>query len=117
ALDRITNMVDAVGSSGFQYTSFGALLSEDGPWSSNLITYGYRTNHLLASLSLQQPNGSAWLQSVDYDLANRVRTITSPAGAFNYSYQLAGGLVNKITLPNNCFITNAFDVAGRLIGT
>ena len=36
---RLTNMVDAVGTTAFTYTSFGALLSEDGPWADDRIAY------------------------------------------------------------------------------
>jgi hypothetical protein len=34
-------MVDAVGTSRYTYTDFGALLSEDGPWDSDTVSYGY----------------------------------------------------------------------------
>ena len=36
ALNRLTNLVDAVGTSSFSYAAWGGLLSEDGPWGRNI---------------------------------------------------------------------------------
>src|SRR5207237_1280086 len=41
ALNRLTNMADAVGTTLYTYTSTGNLQSEDGPWESDTLTYGY----------------------------------------------------------------------------
>jgi YD repeat-containing protein len=49
ANSRLTNMVDAAGTSRFTYTDFGALLSEDGPWDNDTVTYGYTTTDCAAS--------------------------------------------------------------------
>jgi hypothetical protein len=53
-------MVDAVGTSRYTYTDFGALLSEDGPWDSDTVSYGYTMNRLRSKLTLLQPNASDW---------------------------------------------------------
>ena len=44
ALNRVTNMLDAVGTTGYGYTSFGALQSEDGPWAADTVTYSHTGN-------------------------------------------------------------------------
>ena len=54
ALNRLTNMVDAVGTSPFVYKPFGGLESEDGPWSSDTVTYSYNNARLRSALSLAQ---------------------------------------------------------------
>ena len=41
AANRLTNMVDAVGTTKFGYTAASLLQSEDGPWSSDTVTYSY----------------------------------------------------------------------------
>src|SRR5438105_1015681 len=85
ALNRLTNMVDAAGTCNYSYSSFGALQSEDGPWDNDTVTYSY-TNQLRSGLSLSQPNASPWAQSYGYDSANRLTSLTSPAGTFSYAY-------------------------------
>jgi hypothetical protein len=49
-------MVDAVGTTKYTYTAGNQLLSEDGPFGSDVITNAY-SNRLRTSLSLQQPTG------------------------------------------------------------
>ncbi len=66
ALNRPTNMVDAVGTTRFTYNVNGLLDSEDGPWADDTVSYGYNTGRLRSSLTLQQPNASAWIQSYLY---------------------------------------------------
>src|SRR5258707_13891441 len=85
ANNRLTNMVDAVGTTAYAYTSFGALLSEDGPWTSDTVTYSYQ-NRLRTGLNLQAANASDWVQSYGYDGARRMTSLTSPAGSFSYAY-------------------------------
>lgn len=40
-LNRLTNMVDTVGMSAYSYDQVGQLLSEDGPWSNDTVSYTY----------------------------------------------------------------------------
>jgi YD repeat-containing protein len=121
-MNRLTNMTDGIGTSSFTYTQTGQLQSETGPWASDTITYTY-SDRLRTGLELQQPNASDWIQSYGYDSANRLQTLTSPAGTFGYTYNpgLTGssssGLVAKITLPNGAWITNTYDSNARMTGT
>jgi RHS repeat-associated protein len=114
AAGRITNMIDAVGSSSFAYTSFGALWTEDGPFSSDTLTNHYTANHLRGAFSVLTTAGTNWQNAFTYDAANRLLTNISWAGSFTYSYQGAGGLVQKIQYDNGCSVTNAYDSVGRL---
>src|SRR6266487_5211176 len=128
-------MVDAVGTNRYTYTAWGALLSEDGPWADDTVTYAYTTNRLRSKLTLGQPNASDWAQTYAYDKANRLTNTTSPAGAFGYRLRTgkffdpvdftfgqselptAGSLVERLTLPSTAYITNAYDTLARLTGT
>ena len=56
--NRLTNMVDRVGTSGFSWTAAGHLTGEDGPWDNDNVSYGY-THRLRTSLGLAQPNAPA----------------------------------------------------------
>ena len=66
ALNRLTNLVDGIGSTAFTGTDGNQLASEDGPWASDSVSYGY-TNRQRSSLAVQQPNASPWAQSYGYD--------------------------------------------------
>ena len=85
ALNRLTNMVDGVGTTAYGYDAAGQLLSEDGPWAYDTVSYTYN-NRLRTGLSVQAPNADAWTQSYGYDSARRLTSVTSPAGAFSYTY-------------------------------
>ena len=136
ALNRVTNMVDAVGATTFAFTSFGALSSEVGPWANDAVTYSYYNNHLRGGLSLAQPNASPWAVSYSYDGANRLQTLGAPQGNFTYFYQgdsftdgggcsscggsfapSGGSLIKALLLPSGSYITNTFDSVGRTTAT
>lgn len=123
ALNRLTNMVDAVGPTSYTFNNAGLLASEDGPWANDAVTYAYN-NRLRSSLSLDQPNASPWAQSYGYDSAKRLTPITSPAGAFSYTYPASGATIAQnsplhlnLGLPNGAYITNAYDNLARLTNT
>ena len=116
ALNRVTNMVDAAGTTTYSYAAGGQLWTEDGPWSSDTVTntYSYR---LRTALSLQQPTG-LWTNGFGYDAAKRLTNVTSPAGPFSYSYHASRlTLLDKLSLPNTSYITNRYDSAAQLTGT
>jgi YD repeat-containing protein len=116
-LNRLTNMVDAVGTTHYAYDSVGQLLSEDGPWNDDTVSYSY-ANRRRTGLSVLAPNSSPWVQSYAYDAANRLTNIVTPAGAFGYQYPSGiQNLVSSIQLPNGSAITNAFDANARLLAT
>jgi YD repeat-containing protein len=118
ALNQLTNMIDAVGTTKRSYTAVGQLLSEDGPWASDTVTYSY-TNRLRSSLSLQQPSASAWTNGYAYDAMKRLTNITSLAGSFGYQYPASGPspLVARLSLPGGAYITNSYDSMARLLST
>jgi RHS repeat-associated protein len=118
SLNRLTNIVDGLGTSRYTYTSGNQLLTEDGPWDNDTVTYAY-SSQLRSSLSLLQPSASPWTNTLVYDAAKRMTNITSPAGAFAYSYPASSSQYQaSITLlPNGSFITNAYDSSARLLST
>src|SRR2546426_3407987 len=110
-------MVDALGTTKYTYYAGGLLNTEDGPWSSDTVSYTYK-NRLRASLSLQQATGS-WTNGYTWDAAHRLSTETSPAGTFTYNYKVgqASSLPIKLSLPNSSYITNTYDNVARMTGT
>ncbi len=117
ALNRLTNMVDSVGTTAFSYTPSGQLQTESGPWTNDTLTCTY-VQGLRTALALSQTTGS-WSQSYGFDAGWRLQSVTSPAGSFGYSYNFepASPLVTGITLPNGANITNSYDSLARMTGT
>ena len=82
----------------YTYHANGQLGSEDGPWADDTVSYSYN-NGLRSGLSLLQPGAGAWAQSLFYDPAKRLETVTSPAGQFGYQYLSApGGTLSRASL-------------------
>ena len=122
SVNRLTNMVDALGATTYTYDGNGAVRTEDGPWASDTMTFAY-TNGLRIGLSLQQPAASDWSQTYGYDGANRLQTLVSPAGTFTYQYASAGNnLAPASRRPVEVdfsygSIVNAYDNLARLTNT
>ena len=121
ALNRLTNMVDGVGTTTYAYDAAGQPLTENGPWADDTVSYTYN-NRLRASVSVLGPNASAWTEAYGYDAAKRLTSLTSPAGTFSYDYSTEQGvspasLVRAITLPSGAYITNSYDNVARLLST
>jgi RHS repeat-associated protein len=121
AVNRLTNLVDAVGTTRYTWNAIGQLLSEDGPWSDDTVSLTYQ-NRLRAGLSVTQPNAVAWSQSYAFDAMKRLTNLASPAGSFGYDYKVGpsvspASLVRLITLPGGNWITNELDSVGRVTST
>lgn len=118
ALRRMTNMIDALGTHTFTYDATGQKLSEGGLWTNDIVSYTY-TNRLRIGLSVEAPSGGiVWTQSYAHDTAKRMTNVTSPAGQFSCLYDPTHHQkIAKLTLPNNAFITNSFDLRARILST
>ncbi|MDA1277551.1 MAG: hypothetical protein O2960_26415 [Verrucomicrobia bacterium] len=132
ATKRLTNMQDgfsfSVGSSvgtGWTYTSSGELKTEDGPLPNDTITYDFYFNHIRSALKVQQESGTNWVQQYGYDGGLRMNVIQSPAGWFTNFFSpgvlsgttAASSLIQKRTLANGAYVTNAYDNVARLAFT
>jgi RHS repeat-associated protein len=120
SLNRLTNMVDAVGTTKYAYTAGNQLWTEIPPSqiSNSTVTNTY-TNRLRTMMVLRQPSG-VWTNKFVYDAAGRLTNVTSPAGVFSYTPGGASGasrLTKKVLLPNTSYVTNTFDTVGRMTGT
>ncbi len=111
-------MVDGVGTTSYQYSVFGALLSEDGPWSDDTVSYGYDNGLRRQGVSMGRPGGVAWSQTYAYDSSGRLDGITAPEGTYDYQYTASRPMrVQKLVLPGGASITNAYDGLARLTST
>ena len=116
-LNRLTQMVDGIGTTAYSYTAGNQLLTEDGPFDSDTVTntYAYR---LRTELDLEEPAG-VWTNVFGYDAAKRLTNVISPAGSFGYAFVPAGVShhASLVTLPNSAVITNGFDSVARQTAT
>jgi YD repeat-containing protein len=91
----MTNMVDAVGSTRFSYDAASQLLSEDGPWADDQISFDY-TSRLRTGLNLAVPNATPWSVAYTYDGAKRLTNVSSPAGTFGYKHDTLARLNTQL---------------------
>jgi RHS repeat-associated protein len=116
-LNRLTSMVDGVGTTAYTYDQVGELLSEGGLWPNDTVTYTY-AERLRDGLSLQAPNAAPWVQVYLYDNLQRLMNLTSPAGMFGYTYDAVQlQRVDQLALPNGANINNTYDSVARLLST
>jgi RHS repeat-associated protein len=120
-LNRLTNMLDGTGTTSYGYDAAGQVLSEDGPWADDTVSYTYN-NRLRTGMSVLAPNASPWTQNYGYDAEKRLTSVASPAGSFGYDYSVEQGvspasLIRALTLPNGAYITNTYDNVARLLST
>ena len=123
-LNRLTNMIDAIGSTVFTWTDGSQLASENGPWASDTVSYAY-SGKLRSSMTIAAPNASSWVQTYGYDELYRLTNVTSPAGIFTTEYKDttdgslhgASDLVSRLDLPGGSYIENDQDSLGRLLST
>jgi len=102
-LNRLTGMVDAVGTTAYSYDGVGQLLSGDGPWPRDDVNYSY-ANRLRTRLTIQAPNASPWAQT---NACDNEGELTSAMGKelngvtprwqeqFGYAYDGAGNLYQR----------------------
>jgi RHS repeat-associated protein len=112
SLNRLTNMIDAVGTTAFTYSGSGQLLTEDGPFNNDTVTSTY-SSRMRATLTLLQPTG-VWTNAFGYDGANRLNSVASSAGTFTYSYTEPSTRLSMLSLPNGAYVNNTYDTMSRL---
>ena len=118
ANNRLTKMVDGVGTTSYSYDGLGELLSEGGLWNNDAVNYTVQQPFACGSgypaAQCQFPGA----QTYGYDGANRLTSTVSPAGAFTYTYDATRNAhVSNLLLPNTSYITNTYDNVARLLST
>lgn len=120
ALGRLTNMVDAAGTTKLGYVN-QHLAFEDGPWNDDRVAYTTTANKR-TRLTVAQPSGIDWSLGYAYDAGGKIDSITSADGVYDYQYGSGVGatttasvLIKKLLLPNTAYIT--FDSVGRVTST
>lgn len=81
-------MLNAVATIVYDYTACEFLWTEDGQWSSATGTKTYDIR-FRTGLDLAQLTGK-WANSLGYDAAKRLTSVTAPAGTFSHQFAGAG---------------------------
>lgn len=124
AVNPLTNMIDAAGTSAYTHYAGGFLKTEGGLWVNDTVTYNYHplVSGLLTNVTVSQPSGT-YSATHGYDAAKRLSTATSTAGNFSCLYTNVRGLtaagrrVAKLSLPNSACTASAYDTEARASST
>ena len=92
--NRLTNMVDGVGTTVYGYGAAGRLTNEGGLWPEDTVSHTY-ASRLRTGLSFLGPDADPWAQSYGYAAARRLTGVTSPAGEFVYHYRASQSCIDK----------------------
>lgn len=112
AFDRLTLVQDGMGTNVYAYDANSRLLSFDGPWVDDTITYGYNTLGQRTNVVVQnsQPTG------YEYDSLNRLTGVRVGAETYVYTYSGLSPLIQRLDRPNGSYTTYQYDGLSRWIG-
>jgi RHS repeat-associated protein len=110
AFNRRTLVKDGVGTNAYAYDANSRLVSFDGPWADDTITYGFDVLGRRKNLVVQgsQPNG------YEYDALNRLTGVRVGAQTYAYTYAGASPLAQRLDRPNGSFTAYQYDGLNRL---
>ncbi len=114
-LDDVTQVVDGIGTHSFAYDNFGRLDALDGPFANDGQNFAYDALGRLQSQRVQKGAGAGTQsQSYAFDALERLTSLTSNAGTFNYSYVGNTDLLASLDLPNGSKVEQGYDALQRL---
>ena len=107
---RVKTITDGIGLTTFAYDGFDRLISKDGPWENDTISYQYNKDSLVTQISLE--NGLTY--DFDYNLDLQLVKIRADGKEYQYNYQGVSHLVNTLVLPNGIETTYGRDNLNRI---
>jgi len=108
--NRAIQRTDGVGTTLFTYDKDSRLLSVDGPWVNDTITYQYDKLGRMIGLSVQGGQSVVY----KYDTLNRLTEIQTDAESYQYHYTGVNPLVQTLTRPNGSKTVYQYDALKRL---
>ena len=104
-------------------TPAGRLEYENGPLTTDKVSYEYNQAGRRSKMTINQPTGS-WVQDYGYDSGERLSSIQAPSGTFGYVYPNGSGTLRssswfweRLDLPGGHDINRSFDGLARLTQT
>lgn len=119
ALNRMTQVVDGVGTHTFTYDNLGKMLAQDGPFANDAQSFTYDTLQRVQSHSVERgASGGTQSQSHSYDSLGRLVALSSTGtqGVGNFSYNYVGltNLLSSLNRPNGTETVQNYDGLQRL---
>ena len=111
---QVKTIVDARGTTSFNYDELGRLVSRidpDGPYLASGKTIEYEYDLAGNRTSLRTPNGSV---SYTYDEQNRLKTVTDSDNLVTSYFYDDGGNLSRTELPNGVVESRSYDELNRL---
>jgi len=109
-LNRRTSMSDAAGSTTYAYQdSCPHVVSENGPYSSDTITYAYNDAKRLSGIVF-----FGYTNAIEYDAIGRIASVTGREGTNSYAYMANGALPVTLQRANGTDAIYAYDSLMRL---
>jgi RHS repeat-associated protein len=108
--DNLQQMNDGLGATVFTYDVLGRLLSENGPWSGDTVSYDYDSSGRRDWMKINATDQTSY----GYDVLERLSSLTSPAGTFNYSYAGNSDRLDTLTRPSGAYSHFSYDSLERL---
>jgi len=102
---RLISMTDGTGTTTYTYEADSKIKTVDGPWADDGVTFAYDLLRRTTGVTIQ----SGQTVSYGYDDLNRLQTVQNAAGAFDYDYLGAGGLVERLSRPDGSYTAYAYD--------
>ncbi|MGD9872711.1 MAG: RHS repeat-associated core domain-containing protein [Kiritimatiellia bacterium] len=110
ALSRMTNMVDAIGTTVYSYEqSCSAVSAVDGPFNGDLVSYSYDDGAQLTNITL----GSHAVDYV-YDTLGRISGVIAPEGNYSFGYNSNGTQISDLIRANGSISEYTYDPLNRL---
>ncbi len=109
ALNRRTNMTDAVGTTVWTYDALGRLATERGPFGTNVVSVGYDEDGRMTSVVY-----GAYSARYSYDVNGRITGIQAPEGGYSFAYSSNGFKRTLLTYPNGVKETRGYDALTRM---
>ncbi|MCI5138475.1 MAG: RHS repeat protein [Candidatus Electrothrix sp. AR1] len=108
--NRLIQHHDGIGLTAYSYDANSRILSVDGPWDNDTLTYQYDVLGRRTGVTPQSGTALAYT----YDSLNRLTQIQGGSRAYSYAYNGMNPLVQMLTRPNNSSTVYLYDTLNRL---
>jgi RHS repeat-associated protein len=110
--NRVTNVLDVIGSNVYTYDADSRLIAADGPWPNDGITYAYDSINQLTNISAQGGQSFGYI----FDALDRLSSLQRGAALYNFTYVGQSRMVQRLSRPNGSYSDYAYDDLERLTG-
>ncbi|MFZ5453880.1 MAG: RHS repeat-associated core domain-containing protein [Thermodesulfobacteriota bacterium] len=108
--NRLLSSSNAVGTYTYEYDANSRLVSVDGPWDNDKITYQYDALGRRIAMTREKGQAAAYA----YDEYNRLTAVNAGGDLYYYTYTGVNPLVRSLTRPNGARTTFQYDALQRL---